>query len=94
MARAILAAAETRQDQWQAQIQARIQARADVYVFADGLDDAQIEAALLLPCRDIPALVGRLRQRYGADARIGVLPEGPQTIPWLQTRNVPEPDPV
>ncbi len=91
LARIILAAEETRQDQWQAQIQARIQARAEVYVYSDGLSDAQIEAALLMPCRDIPGLVDRLRRRHGPDARIGVLPEGPQTIPWLQAGKLPEP---
>ena len=91
LAHNILAAQETRQDQWQAQIQARIQARAEVYVYSDHLGRAQIEEALLLPCTNIADLVARLRQRNGADARIGVLPEGPQTIPWLQTRAIPEP---
>ena len=32
------------QDQWQAQIQAQIQLKADVYVYADYLTDAQIRA--------------------------------------------------
>ncbi len=91
LANKVLTAHETRQDQWQAQIQARIQQRADVYVYADGLSDSQIEGALLLPCRDIPALVERLLQRYGTDARIAILPEGPQTIPWLRASKVPEP---
>ncbi|MCY3946773.1 MAG: nickel-dependent lactate racemase [Anaerolineaceae bacterium] len=87
----VLKAQETRQDQWQAQIQARIQARADVYVYADGLSDSQIENALLLPCRDIPALLDQLLRRYGSDARIAILPEGPQTIPWLKESMVQEP---
>lgn len=91
LARNILAAQETRQDQWQAQIQARIQARAEVYVYSDHLSHEQIEEALLLPCPDIAALVARLRRRYGSEARIGILPEGPQTIPWLQTAVEPEP---
>ena len=91
LANNITHAQATRQDQWQAQIQARIQARADVYVYSDHLGNAQIEDALLLPCLDIADLVARLRHQYGADARIGILPEGPQTIPWLQTREVPEP---
>ena len=86
--RAIMETAETRQDQWQAQIQARIQAKADVYVYTDHLTDQQIRAALLLPCHDIAQTVETLRDRYGRDARIGVLPEGPQTIPYLQTEPV------
>lgn len=72
------------QDQWQAQIQAQIQLKADVYVYSDYLRDEQIRAALLLPCRDIVATVAALRERYGQDASICVLPEGPQTIPYVQ----------
>lgn len=80
----ILNAAEARQDQWQAQIQARIQQRADVYVYSENLTDQQIRDALLLPCRDIAATVASLREKYGANARIGILPDGPQTIPYVQ----------
>jgi nickel-dependent lactate racemase len=70
------------QDQWQAQIQAQIQLRADVYVYADGLSDAQIERALLKPCRNIERTVAELLEKFGPDASICVLPEGPQTIPY------------
>jgi lactate racemase len=72
-----------RQDQWQAQIQAQIQRKADVYVYAEGLSDAQIREALLLPCRDIVAAVAELRARYGPDCSICVLSEGPQTIAYV-----------
>ena len=47
------------------------------------LTDAQIRDALLKPCRDIRATVEMLRERYGPDATICVLPEGPQTIPYV-----------
>jgi nickel-dependent lactate racemase len=70
-------------DQWQVQIQAAIQMQAEVYVYSDGLSDEQIRQALLQPCRDIPATVESLRARVGAGASIAVLPEGPQTIPYL-----------
>ena len=78
----------TAQDQWQVQIQAQIQLHADVHVFSDGLTEGQIEKALFIPCRDIEKLVQRLRQQYGSLARICVLPEGPQTIPYLQPQMV------
>lgn len=71
------------QDQWEAQIQAQIQLKADVYVRSDGLTREQIEHSLLLPCDRIEETVTRLLSRYGRDARICVLPEGPQTIPYL-----------
>ena len=84
----ILQTTETRQDQWQAQIQARIQAKADVYVYTNHLTDQQIRDALLLPCPDIAGAVQTLREKYGRDARIGILPEGPQTIPYLEAEPV------
>ncbi len=71
------------QDQWQAQIQAQIQAKATVFVYADGLTDEQITSALLTPCRSIEQTVDRLLHQYGKEARIAVLPEGPQTVPFL-----------
>lgn len=71
------------QDQWQAHIQALIQLKADVYVRSDGLTDDQIRAALLLPCRRIEDTVAELLAKYGRGASICVMPEGPQTIPFL-----------
>ncbi|MCX7682121.1 MAG: nickel-dependent lactate racemase [Anaerolineae bacterium] len=73
-------------DQWEAQLQAQIQCRADVYVKSDYLSDAEIRAALLLPCHSIEETVEELLARYGPEARICVLPEGPQTIPTLASK--------
>ena len=74
------------QDQWQAQIQAQIQLRAAVYVYADYLTDEQIRSALFLPCRDLVATLAELRARVGPQASICILPEGPQTIPYVSNR--------
>jgi nickel-dependent lactate racemase len=71
------------QDQWQVQIQAQIQLGAEVHVYSDGLSDDQIRQALFLPCRDIEVAVEHLQERYGPQARICVMPEGPQLIPYL-----------
>jgi nickel-dependent lactate racemase len=72
------------QDQWQVQIQAQIQRRADVYVYSDGLSDEQIERALFIPCRSLEQTISQLQEKYGSQARICVIPEGPQTIPYLR----------
>jgi nickel-dependent lactate racemase len=72
------------QDQWQVQIQARIQSRADVYVYSDGLTDGQIEKALFKPCRNLEETFIQLQEKYGQSARICVIPDGPQTIPYLR----------
>ena len=72
------------QDQWQVQLQALVQLHANVYVYTDGLSDTQIKAALFNPCHDIPELVENLRAKHGPAARICVMPDGPQTIGYLQ----------
>jgi len=73
------------QDQWQAQIQAQILQKADVFVYSDYLTDEQIRAALLKPCRSIETTVNELLEKYGSAASICVLPEGPMTIPYIQS---------
>jgi lactate racemase len=73
----------TKQDQWQAQIQAQIQLKASVYLYSDRLTDEQIRNALLLPVSSIEKTLYELIEVYGPDARICVLPEGPQTIPYI-----------
>lgn len=70
------------QDQWEAQIQAQIQRKARVHVYADGLTDAELREAMVIPCNNIAVTVAQLRAKK-PDATIAVLPEGPQTVPYL-----------
>jgi len=74
-----------KQDQWQAQVQALIQLKADVYVRTDNLTTEQIEMALFRPSHSIEDTVTELLGKYGPRASICVLPEGPQTIPYIQS---------
>ena len=74
------------QDGWQAQIHASICRKADVHLFSRNLTDGDIERAMLKPCRDIAATINRLLRVYGRKASIAVLPEGPQTIPYIRER--------
>jgi nickel-dependent lactate racemase len=71
------------QDQWQAHVQALVQRKAAVYVRSDGLTDGEIRSALLLPCRRLETTLEELLARYGLAASICVMPEGPQTIPYI-----------
>jgi len=80
----VMAPGYRRQDQWQAQIQAQVQLKADVFVYSDGLSDDQIRRALLKPLRNLEELVRSELDRRGPEARLCVLPEGPQTIPYLR----------
>jgi lactate racemase len=73
-----------RPDQWQAQIQALIQRRCRVYLHSSLPDDV-VRRTMLLPCPDVEDQVGRLLHDYGPAARLCVLPQGPQTIPYLSS---------
>jgi nickel-dependent lactate racemase len=72
------------QDQWQVQVQAMIQLFADVYVYSEGLTERQIRNALFEPTGDVAATVAMLKEAAGKDARVCVLPEGPQTVAYLK----------
>jgi len=72
-----------RHDQWEALVQARIQRRTNVHIYTDGLTDEELEHALLIPCRSIEETVARLR-REKPEATIAVLPDGPQTVPYVK----------
>ncbi len=67
-------------DQWQAQIQAQIQQHARVLLYSS-LPDESVRAAHLTPCHNITHAVQPLVAGNGA--RVGVLPQGPLTIPYL-----------
>ena len=72
-----------KQDQWQAQIQAQIQLKADVYVYSSHLSEKQIRSAMLLPAPSIESVMYDLVDKYGPAASICILPEGPQTVPYI-----------
>ncbi len=75
--------AETVADQWQAQIQAKILCAARVAVHAGGISDADLVEVGLEPAGDIATFVARALRRAGPGARVCVLPDGPQTIPYI-----------
>jgi nickel-dependent lactate racemase len=79
----IAARAETAPDQWQVQIQARIQATSRVIMHTGYLTDSELLAAHLEQTADITATITDSLAAAGPDARLCILPEGPQTIPYL-----------
>jgi nickel-dependent lactate racemase len=70
-------------DQWQVQIQAQIQMAHRVVMHTSYLSDADLATAHLEQTHDISATVAGALTAAGPDARLCVLPEGPQTIPYL-----------
>ncbi len=69
-------------DQWEAQTQALVQRKAEVFLYSS-LDPATVRDAMLTPTDDIAATLALLMEQYGPGARIAVLPEGPQTVPFV-----------
>jgi nickel-dependent lactate racemase len=80
---AIEARPETLPDQWQVQVQAKVQSRARVVMHTTYLSDQALAAAHLEQTADIAATVAEALAAAGPDAQVCVLPEGPQTIPYL-----------
>jgi nickel-dependent lactate racemase len=73
------------QDQWQAQVQAMIQMKANVHVYAGGLSENQLLEAKVIPCFSIEETLAHIMERK-PNARIAVLPEGPQTVPYISRK--------
>ncbi len=69
-------------DQWQAQSQALVQRKAHVYLYSS-LDPETVRNAMLTPTDDIEGTLRELLDRFGPQARVAVLPEGPQTVPYV-----------
>jgi hypothetical protein len=67
------------------QIQAQIQVRSRVVMHTSYLSDTDLAEAHLSQTPDISAAIHEEVRRIGPEARICVLPEGPQTIPYLET---------
>ena len=72
-------------DQWEAQTQAQIQRKARVHVFASGLSEEELRRALVIPCHSIEHTLAEIRLR-NPGATIAVLPDGPQTVPFVSDR--------
>lgn len=70
-------------DQWQVQIQAQIQMKARVWVKTDGLGPDEVRAAHFEPIEDVSAAVATALGEAGPRATLCVLPQGPQTIPFI-----------
>ena len=71
------------QDQWQVQIQAQILLKSKVYLYSDYLNDQDILTAGLNTVNEINHKIEEIVNELGEKPYICVLPEGPQTIPFI-----------
>jgi len=69
-------------DQWEAQLLAIIRLKARVGLRSE-LPAEDVRRAHLEPIEDVAAVVSHELDRIGRDAEVAVLPEGPQTIPYV-----------
>jgi lactate racemase len=74
------------QDQWEAQILALILQKARIYLKAGYLSDQQIRESMLTPISSVEDCVNGLLEEMGPNATVGVLPQGPFTIPFVHAR--------
>ena len=57
-----------------------------MFLKSDGLSHDNVRAAHLLPIDDVESTVLQQLDHAGTGARLCILPEGPQTIPYLTAR--------
>jgi nickel-dependent lactate racemase len=74
----------SRPDAWQVQVQAQILMKSKVLVKNSFMTDHEIRAAHFEPVHDIGKSVSVALNAAGPEATLGVLPQGPQTIPYLR----------
>ncbi|MDE3077531.1 MAG: nickel-dependent lactate racemase, partial [Chloroflexota bacterium] len=73
-------------DQWEAQILAQLLLQARIYLKAGYLSETQVREAMLTPIASVEVCVNELLEEMGPNASVGVLPQGPMTIPFVQAR--------
>ncbi|MBZ5497124.1 MAG: nickel-dependent lactate racemase [Acidobacteriia bacterium] len=84
--RTILAPGFSLYDQWEAQMLAQILMRARVGLYSTIAPD-DVQRAHLEPVADIEAYLQAEQRRIGTGAPVAVIPEGPMTIPYLESRD-------
>ncbi len=70
-------------DQWQVQIQAQILMKARVLIKTSGLGPEDLRQAHFAPIDDVSTAVKDALEKAGPGATLCVLPQGPQTIPYV-----------
>lgn len=70
-------------DQWQVQKQAVIQVSTDVYVYST-LSTEEVNKALFKATSNIEQTLEELKEKYGENMTVAVLPLGPLTIPYVE----------
>jgi nickel-dependent lactate racemase len=70
-------------DQWQLLLYAQILQKGAVYLKTSHLSHDDVRACLAVPCDDVSATLRSLLDHYGPESMACILPEGPQTVPYV-----------
>lgn len=70
-------------DQWQVQILTQIMMKANISFMSENLSNKEIKSAHMTPINNLQDTVIQKLKEYGKKAEILVLPQGPQTIPYI-----------
>lgn len=67
-------------DQWQFQKFCQVLAGKEVWLYSDGIDKATQAKLFVTPLESVEAGIARILERFGDNARIAVIPEGPYVL--------------
>ena len=71
-------------DQWQLEELAKVARKADIYFYTDGIPYHQRAKLFVHPLKSAQAGIEELLTRYGPEAQIAVIPEGPYVLAQLE----------
>ena len=71
-------------DQWQLEELAKVARKADIYFYTDGIPYHQRVKLFVHPLKSAQEGIEEILTRYGADAQIAVIPEGPYVLAQLE----------
>ncbi len=71
-------------DQWQLEELAKVARKADIYFYTDGIPYHQRAKLFVHPLKTPQEGIQEILDRYGADAQIAVIPEGPYVLAQLE----------
>ena len=64
-------------DQWQFQKLCQVLEKNEVWMYSDGLDSDTLSKLFVMPLESVEDGIAKVIARFGEDARIAVIPEGP-----------------
>lgn len=73
-------------DQWQLEELAKVARKADIFFYTDGIPYQQLEKLFVHPLKNPQEGISEILKRYGDDAKIAAIPEGPYVLAKIDDR--------